>query len=270
MSRRLLKSVFPAGGCVVIGYWMLKYGGVLFQGGWLSVSVRLFYTVLFAYAMEYVARYNHRYLWHSSQLWWLHGTHHHQYPKVGTPPLYGHMNRFVTPTIELNDLFPLAFAFIAVALISYGAQTPSYLAKDCWTGAAMGTTVFGLSYFTGHDIVAHERFGKRVALFLRSRWKYLDECAAVHFKYHHKMKKQPGDPYGPPYGFWLGPAEVQAMKDGLRDYAPMPPRIAFVLKSSLAVAFVATFIRWASNHGHLLSKHLASLLDRQDDAVFGR
>ena len=222
---------------------MLLYGGIVFQGSLISNGVRMMYTALFAYAMEYVARYNHLYLWHSKYLWWLHGSHHHQYPAVGSTPSYDHKNKYVSPAIELNDIFPVFFATIAVYLISAGSVYPSSLAKDCWTGIALGATIFGLSYFTGHDIVAHERAGKRVAKFLRSLSPYLDKCADVHFKYHHKLTKHDDDrdPYGPPYGFWLGPYEVECLKRG-QEYAPMPPVLSFALKGAMLICLGATFI----------------------------
>ena len=43
-----------------------------------SVAVRVVFTAIYTVGMEYVARYNHLYLWHSKELWWLHCTHHHQ------------------------------------------------------------------------------------------------------------------------------------------------------------------------------------------------
>ena len=48
-----------------------------------------------------------------------------------------------------------------------------------WTGVALGTTLYGLSYFVGHDIVAHERLGKGLSSFVKSRWPYAEECAKV-------------------------------------------------------------------------------------------
>ena len=239
LRRRAVRTVLPVLGVLTIAYWMLLYGGSLFQGDAQSTAVRLTYMGLYAYAMEFVARYSHRYLWHSGPLWWLHGTHHHQYPKIGAPPRYDHSNTYVTPIIELNDVFPLFFGTIAVALLAYGSQWPNTLSKDCWSGMALGTTAYGLSYFTGHDIVTHERLGKGVARFLRSKWSYLDQCAEVHNRYHHKLKKQQGDPYGPPYGFWLGPSEIEALRKG-SDYAPMPRPVRAALQLSLLVALGAS------------------------------
>lgn len=44
-----------------------------------SWGVRLAYTALFTFAMEYVSRYLHSHVWHCRYLWFIHGTHHHQY-----------------------------------------------------------------------------------------------------------------------------------------------------------------------------------------------
>jgi len=228
-------------GCIVIVVWMSNYGTRLFEGTRMNNVIRVVYAALFTVAMEYVARYSHLYLWHSKYLWWIHGSHHHQYPAIGSVPTYDHRNNYVSPVIERNDAFPVAFGVLAVALMDAGSNYPSTVAKDCWTGIALGATIFGLSYFTGHDIVAHERLGKRIARWLRSCSSYVDECATVHFKYHHKLTKRDdgNDPYGPPYGFWLGPQEVESLKRG-EEYAPMPRPYKAVLAVAVGVCMCAT------------------------------
>ncbi|EED90945.1 hypothetical protein THAPSDRAFT_263437, partial [Thalassiosira pseudonana CCMP1335] len=140
-----------------------------------------------AIAMEYISRYSHCYLWHGKFLWWINGSHHHQYPAVGSTPL--------------NDAFAVFFATIATLAMWIGSEPPSTLTKDCSIGIGLGVTLYGLSYFVGHDIVAHERLGKGVANALRRAFPYMEQCASVHIR-------NDSDPYGAPYGFWLGPSEV--------------------------------------------------------------
>jgi beta-carotene 3-hydroxylase len=243
---RLTRGVVPAGFLAVICRWMWVHGHRVVEGcGWGSIGVRLLYTALFGGGMEHVARYNHRYLWHGAKLWWVHGTHHRQAPARGAVPVYKHGDGQLSPVLELNDLFPVLFGAVATALLYCGAYPPHYLAKDCWTGVALGTTVYGFAYFVGHDLVAHERLGKRVADGLRTALPALGRCAAVHNKHHHTLtdKGAGNDPYGPPYGFFLGEQEVAAMADG-GDYAPMPGPVRATLQAATAVACSSTLYHW--------------------------
>mmetsp|Transcript_10714 Transcript_10714/g.16421 ORF Transcript_10714/g.16421 Transcript_10714/m.16421 type:complete len:146 (+) Transcript_10714:370-807(+) len=137
-------------------------------------------------------------------------------------------------------LLQFFFATLATGAMWAGSGNPSTLAKDCATGIGLGVTLYGFSYFIGHDIVAHERLGAGVANFFRKAFPYLDECASVHFQYHHKLSKRSDDhdPYGPPYGFWLGPYEVECLKRG-EEYAQMPLAVKIVMWTSLGIFFAA-------------------------------
>lgn len=235
---KLLSKIFPVAGAVIV-MWALAlavYGkGSMFHGRTLfSVGVRITYTALFTCAMEYVSRYLHAYLWHCRFLWWIHGTHHHQYPAFGSKPSYNHGNLYASPAIEFNDAFGCVFAVFATGLMWMGSGYPSALSHDCSFGIGTGVTLYGLSYFIGHDIVAHERCGKNVARGLKRMWPYLSECASVHVKHHHKLKPGSGDPYGPPYGFWLGPNEIRYLAQG-RQYAPMPRITKLLIWTSIGV-----------------------------------
>lgn len=220
---KLLSKFFPIAGCAVIIYLAVVHGDTLFQDSQFSTIVRITYTAVFAYAMEYISRYLHCHLWHCKYLWWIHGSHHHQYPAIGSKPTYDHGNPFVSPAVEFNDVFAIVFASIATGLMWIGVEYPATFAKDCSAGMGIGVTIYGFSYFLGHDIVAHERCGKGIARAIRNVWPYLDECVSVHVRYHHKVKKRDdqNDPYGGPYGFWLGPSEVQCLESGHAEYVPM-------------------------------------------------
>eukprot|EP00970_Alexandrium_tamarense_P018242 scaffold13324_cov206-Alexandrium_tamarense.AAC.12 len=238
---RLLSKLFPVIATYIIAKYALPHiNTILHCSNTLSNFVRITYTVLFAIAMEYISRYSHCYLWHGKFLWWINGSHHHQYPAVGSTPVYGHNNPYVSPAIELNDAFAVFFATIATLAMWIGSEPPSTLTKDCSIGIGLGVTLYGLSYFVGHDIVAHERLGKGVANALRRAFPYMEQCASVHIRYHHKLTKRSNDsdPYGAPYGFWLGPSEVECLNRG-QWYAPMP-------MSLKAISWIATLIFFAS------------------------
>lgn len=91
-------------------------------------------------AMEVIAWAAHRFLMHGP-LWPLHRSHHE-------PGRHG---------AQLNDLFGLLFAGVAVALFAAGAGLPQPL---LWW-AALGVTVYGGVYALVHDGLIHGRFGLR-------------------------------------------------------------------------------------------------------------
>ena len=80
------KAIFPsvALGLVCIG--LVSGLPRLVQDTALSSLVRVLYTILYTVTMEFVARVNHARLWHTRVMWWIHGTHHHQYPAIGSAP----------------------------------------------------------------------------------------------------------------------------------------------------------------------------------------
>jgi len=93
-------------------------------------------------AMEPVAWAAHRYLMHGP-LWALHESHHRPGPHGP----------------QLNDLFGLLFAAVAVALFALGASFGQ--AALWWAGA--GVTAYGVVYALVHDGLIHGRFGVRPA-----------------------------------------------------------------------------------------------------------
>lgn len=91
-------------------------------------------------AMEAIAWAAHRFLMHGP-LWVLHRSHHD--PQGGGP--------------QLNDLFGLLFASVAIALFAVGAQMQ---APGLWWAGA-GVTAYGAVYAFVHDGLIHGRFGVR-------------------------------------------------------------------------------------------------------------
>jgi hypothetical protein len=183
-----------------------------------GMMIRLGYGCLFTIGMEYIARYEHQHLWHSRYLWYFHASHHHhQTPaKLGQGMMSAirkEDRKTSTALLELNDIFAVVFATLAILLIFWGMSGTPTLCKDCVVGMAGGISVYGTSYFVGHDLCAHERGGPALAAWLRRMSPTMNHCATVHVKYHHRVSTtalRGEDPYSAPYGFWLGPSELTA------------------------------------------------------------
>ena len=128
-------------------------------------------AVAVAVLMEPVAAGTHRLVMHRTGWYW-HASHHRR-PRSGW---------------EANDLFPLAFAALTVALLAGtdAAHHPAVLA----VGA--GASAYGVLYAVVHDVCVHGRLtvGRP---FLPGRW--LRWLAAAHAVHHRGG--------GAPYGFLL-------------------------------------------------------------------
>ncbi len=200
--------------------------------------VRTVYAAYFTVAMEYIATYQHKYLWHSRWLWFIHATHHHQEAKFGDGPSKSDaesrmFKRHDDAFFELNDVFPVFFASISMLAIAWSMSTPLSLAKDCVLGTGVGISLYGTSYFIGHDLIAHERAGKRFASTVRYIFPYVGKCAEYHMINHHKIDVNADDrkdPYGEPYGFWLGPQGLQVQpKESEGPATPTTIKLSFIL-----------------------------------------
>ena len=130
----------------------------------------LLFIASFAF-MEWVAWFSHKYIMHGF-LWVLHESHHR--PRK---------NKW----FELNDLFAVFYAAIAMTLIYLGLPEFNYL---FWIGA--GITAYGISYFLVHDVFVHQRF------------KFLKNVNSLYFramrkahKIHHKtLTREDADAFG--------------------------------------------------------------------------
>lgn len=135
----------------------------------------LFFFVLWIFGgfaiMEIASYLLHRFLFHGF-LWRIHRTHHES-----------HTARF-----ELNDLFSIGFALIAVYLIVSGIdeQWPKATA-----GIGIGITIYGILYFIIHDLFTHRRF-----LPFSSENKLLGMIRRAHQRHHQTTKKDGFEPYG--------------------------------------------------------------------------
>jgi len=94
-------------------------------------------AALASVAMEFVAYAAHRFVYHGF-LWVLHRSHHT--PRKGA--------------FELNDLFPLFFAGVSVALFLYGMADPD---RADLVAVSIGVSLYGVVYFFIHDVYIHRR-----------------------------------------------------------------------------------------------------------------
>jgi beta-carotene 3-hydroxylase len=117
--------------------------------------------------MEGVSYAAHRWVMHGFAMGW-HRSHHR--PRIG---------RF-----EKNDLFPLCFSSVGVALCALATMGPA-IAPLLWV--AGGITAYGAIYLVVHEVYIHDR----VPLPL-PRLGYLDHLRDAH-RIHHLFG---GEPYG--------------------------------------------------------------------------
>jgi len=119
--------------------------------------------------MEGFSWFIHKYLFHGP-LWFIHKTHHRQ--KQGW--------------FELNDVFSLLFACIALWLMWLGHITPDY---RFWIGT--GISLYGITYFIFHDWFIHNRFKA-----FKTGNKYLLRIRRAHKLHHKSMEKEPAEEFG--------------------------------------------------------------------------
>ncbi|HFZ8995475.1 TPA: sterol desaturase family protein [Citrobacter freundii] len=93
-------------------------------------------TLLTVGAMEIIAALTHKYIMHGFG-WGLHHSHHE--PATGW--------------FEVNDLYAVIFAAVAIVLIALGSAGSWPLQ---WIGAGM--TLYGALYFIVHDGLVHQRW----------------------------------------------------------------------------------------------------------------
>jgi beta-carotene 3-hydroxylase len=109
--------------------------------------------------MELVAWATHRYVMHGA-LWSWHRSHHA--PRRGG--------------LELNDLFGVVFAGLAVVVFAAGGA----LHAPLLTWLALGMTAYGLLYALVHDGLVHRRF----PFPLQGRRGYLRRLVQAHHLHH--------------------------------------------------------------------------------------
>ncbi len=159
---------------------------------WLYNALIVLFTVA---AMEIIAALAHKYIMHGWGWGW-HLSHHEP-----------HSSRF-----ELNDLYAVFFALLAIVLIGLGSRGVWPLQ---WIGAGM--TLYGVLYFMVHDGLVHQRWPFRYV----PRRGYLRRLYMAH-RLHHAVRGREGCVS---YGFLYAPpvAKLQAI---LRQRHGRPTRQA--------------------------------------------
>lgn len=122
--------------------------------------------------MEGITWCTHKYVMHGF-LWYLHKDHHQ--------PRYN-------AVFEKNDAFFVIFAIPSIALFYFG----TFPALNHLFFIGLGIALYGLAYFTVHDIIIHQR----MKLFGKTRSKYLQALRKGHMMHHKHMDKNPGESYG--------------------------------------------------------------------------
>ncbi|CAN5437825.1 sterol desaturase family protein [soil metagenome] len=120
--------------------------------------------------MEAISWFLHKYIMHGA-LWVIHKTHHQPHKNV----------------FELNDLFSLFFAAIAIIFIIAGSAE---LDSKFWIG--WGITLYGFSYFIFHDIIIH----KRIKLLKKPGFKYFKAISKAHRDHHKSLNSKNSRSYG--------------------------------------------------------------------------
>ncbi|WP_110669259.1 sterol desaturase family protein [Salinicola halophilus] len=140
--------------------------------------------------MEVAAALIHRYVMHGFGWRW-HRSHHEP-----------HQKRF-----ELNDLYAVVFAAIAIVLIALGTGGAWPLQ---WIGAGM--TAYGLLYFVVHDGLVHKRWPFRYI----PRRGYLKRLYLAH-RLHHAVKTKER---GLSFGFLYAPPTDKLREELRRRQSP--------------------------------------------------
>lgn len=91
-----------------------------------------------------------------------------------------------TGPFERNDRFVLIFSLIAVALFAIGQAVPGL------TAVAIGVTLYGLAYFTMHEVLVHRRLPPPFT----PRSGYLAHLVAAHHLHHAVHTKEGAVSFG--------------------------------------------------------------------------
>ncbi|MEX2590708.1 MAG: beta-carotene hydroxylase [Chitinophagales bacterium] len=121
--------------------------------------------------MEFVAWSLHKYVMHGF-LWFVHKDHHNK-----TPGFF-----------ERNDFFFLIFAIPSWLFMMFGIMDGADW--KMWVG--IGITLYGIAYFTVHEVIIHQRFK-----FLKNVTNvYFAGLRKAHRVHHKKLGKEDGECFG--------------------------------------------------------------------------
>ena len=123
--------------------------------------------------MEFIAWSTHKYIMHGP-LWFLHKDHHIK-----------NNNRF----FELNDFFAVIFGLPGIVFLFWGISA-GFDKVFFWIG--LGISLYGLAYFTAHDVFIHQR----IRLLRNSNKKYFRAMRRAHKIHHKHIQKENGECFG--------------------------------------------------------------------------
>ena len=146
--------------------------------------------------MELWAGLLHGRFWHRV-LWPVHRSHHRK-----------RLGRF-----EANDALSILHAPIAIALILYGCMAAPGPLREVAFGAGIGMTLFGLAYLLVHDGFVHGRLPVQVF----GRIPFFSRVRDAHRVHHSRGRREP-------YGFFLGPQELERARRASAAHATAPGR----------------------------------------------
>ena len=121
--------------------------------------------------MEFFAWFLHKYVMHGF-LWVLHKDHH--IPKGGK--------------FQKNDLFSLFFSGLAFGFIFIGMLSGFNIVFFI----GIGITMYGIAYFTVHDILFH----KRLKIKYKPKSDYVKRILKAHGVHHMRITKEKGVNFG--------------------------------------------------------------------------
>ncbi|MCG6189195.1 sterol desaturase family protein [Maribellus maritimus] len=134
--------------------------------------------------MEFVAWSNHKYVMHGF-LWKWHKDHHiNDHKKADEAQTY-------EPGMEKNDYFFLVYAIPAIVLLILGF----WFKVSEMIAVGIGISFYGLSYFTIHDVIIHERL-KIPFLFRLKNNKFMSAVARAHMAHHRGKNIRDFENYG--------------------------------------------------------------------------
>lgn len=166
-------------------------------------------------AMEFAARAAHRDSWHAGRLWFIHRSHH--------------KHKSEGDVFEHNDVFLLLTVILIIPLFAWSAVQPPSVFSFSLLGVCAGMSLYGTAYMLVHDGVHHQRFPVGPLARIPCVRRVSDAHAS-----HHKGSM------GPPYGFFLGEAELRAHKSG------SPPKgMPLWMKAGLYSLALTTFVSGA-------------------------
>lgn len=134
--------------------------------------------------MEFVAWSNHKFIMHGF-LWKWHADHH-----VNDHKKNASQTELYKPGFEKNDYFFLVYALPAIVLLLIGF----YLSVSVLIAIGIGVSLYGLTYFSIHDVLIHQRLN--IPFLKKINNKYLNAVREAHLAHHRGKDVKDFNNYG--------------------------------------------------------------------------